>query len=678
MYEMLGLPTAETRRGRRNLLLPPGALGQSYRCARHNIPALASYTMLHRIARGAKASRALAKTARAAPSSSSWMIAATPSRSFGSSSWAAQHVLTAVPSSPSEPKYSNAFDHAAKFEAMLGKGNVITDAFDMDKYRHDWKRNFFGGSLVVTPTSTEQVQEVMKYCSAHQIGVVVQGGNTGLVGGAVGTDRGELILSMEKMNKILSIDPNTATVICEAGCILEVLNSAVSEHGFMIPLDLGPKGSCQIGGNISTNAGGLRVVRYGSLQSNVLGLEVVQANGEKLDMLRTLYKDNTGYHLKHLFIGAEGTLGVVTKIAMRLAVTPKSSAVVFSKIPSFLTIPNVLRAARDILGPNLSAFEFIDSRCIAAIRQASPHLLHRVSDTVLPENDVAFLAQHPEHKLAADHPEYGLPGEVSLLVEATGTDPETDTMKLEKFVSHLMEENLVVDAVMAQDKSQETALWLVREQCAVALIDVSRPLLPFVDPATGQAEADKVQCGYMFKFDLSLPLTVMPSVLAETMVTLQEKHGFHVLPLSHHHNGAAATNKYATTLEFCNYGHVGDQNLHLNIHMRTPCRPLPAASADADAEREFEVLAPLGLPPKQAGAMVWTFANYSHAIHHLIDDVLYHAVLKHRGSVSAEHGIGQEKIAALNMSRSTTELALMRAIKRSLDPQRILNPGKML
>lgn len=215
-------------------------------------------------------------------------------------------------------------------------------------------------------------------------------------------------------------------------------------------------------------------MRYGSLQANVLGLEVIQANGDKLDMLRTLYKDNTGYHLKHLFIGAEGTLGIVTKIALRLAVTPKSSAVVFAKIPSFLTIPKVLKAARDILGPNLSAFEFIDSRCIQAIRTAAPHLLHRVSETVLP-------GQNNPNRLGEDHPEFGLPGEVSLLVEATGTDPETDTMKLEKFVGHIMEENLVVDAVMAQDKSQELALWLVREQCAVALIDVSRPILPLVD-----------------------------------------------------------------------------------------------------------------------------------------------------------------------------------------------------
>lgn len=251
---------------------------------------------------------------------------------------------------------------------------------------------------------------------------------------------------------------------------------------YLLYIYLHSSGSCQIGGNISTNAGGLRVVRYGSLQTNVLGLEVIQANGDKLDMLRTLYKDNTGYHLKHLFIGAEGTLGVVTKIALRLAVTPKSSAVVFSKIPNFQAIPQVLRIARAVLGANLSAFEFIDSRTISAIRQAAPHLLHRVADTVLPEPDHDVLQKHPELKVTPSNPEFGIPGEVSLLVEATGTDPETDSMKLEKFVSSIMEENLVIDAVMAQDKTQETGLWLVREQCAVALIDLSRRIIPFHDP----------------------------------------------------------------------------------------------------------------------------------------------------------------------------------------------------
>lgn len=175
---------------------------------------------------------------------------------------------------PPIKQYTPAISHISQFKAMLGENNVISNDFDMDKYRHDWKRNFFGGSLVCLPSNTEQISKVMAYCNANNIGVVVQGGNTGLVGGAVGTDRGELILSMERLNKVINIDQGTATVICEAGCILEILNNAVSEHGFMIPLDLGPKGSCMIGGNISTNAGGLRVVRYGSLQANVLGLEV--------------------------------------------------------------------------------------------------------------------------------------------------------------------------------------------------------------------------------------------------------------------------------------------------------------------------------------------------------------------------------------------------------------------
>jgi FAD/FMN-containing dehydrogenase len=591
--------------------------------------------------------------------------------------------MTAVPASASDlSRYSNAKDHVAMFQKILGEHNVVSDSFDMEKYCYDWKRNYFGGSLVVTPVSSDQVQEVMRYCSAHQIGVVVQGGNTGLVGGAVGTNRGELVLSMEKMNKVISIDADSATVICEAGCILENLNSAVEELGFMIPLDLGPKGSCQIGGNISTNAGGLRVVRYGSLQTNVLGLEVIQANGDKLDMLRTLYKDNTGYHLKHLFIGAEGTLGVVTKIALRLAVTPKSSAVVFSKIPNFQAIPKVLRIARAVLGANLSAFEFIDSRTISAIRQAAPHLLHRVADTVLPEPDHDVLQKHPELKVTPSNPEFGIPGEVSLLVEATGTDPQTDSMKLEKFVSSIMEENLVIDAVMAQDKTQETGLWLVREQCAVALIDLSRRIIPFHDPKDNSgvhSMLEKVWCGYLFKFDLSLSLTAMPQVLQETMLALQAK-GFHVLPAALHESSVVEKNHlYTTKLEFCNYGHVGDQNVHLNILMQTPCvvheEKNVSASHSTESAKNFEVIAPMGINSDNA---VMQFSDYAHAVHHVIDDILYAAVLRQRGSVSAEHGIGQEKKAALAMARSGPELMLMQAIKKSLDPNNILNPGKML
>lgn len=185
-----------------------------------------------------------------------------------------QNNFRRMSTSTSNNAYTPAISHIQHLKSILGENNVISNDFDMDKYRHDWKRNFFGGSLVCLPSNTEQISQIMAYCNQNDIGVVVQSGNTGLVGGAVGTDRGELILSMERLNKVINIDTGTATVICEAGCILEILNNAVSEHGFMIPLDLGPKGSCMIGGNISTNAGGLRVVRYGSLQANVLGLEV--------------------------------------------------------------------------------------------------------------------------------------------------------------------------------------------------------------------------------------------------------------------------------------------------------------------------------------------------------------------------------------------------------------------
>jgi D-2-hydroxyglutarate dehydrogenase len=173
---------------------------------------------------------------------------------------------------------------------------------------------------------------VLKYCDDHKIGVVPQGGNTGLVGGAVARNPHELIISLRRMNRIIEIDAASAVLYCEAGCILESLMQASEPLGFIVPLDLGAKGSCQIGGNVSTNAGGLRVVRYGSMQANVLGLEVVLADGTVLDMLRGLRKDNCGYHLRHLFVGAEGSLGVVTKVAIQLFPKPRNTMVMLFKV----------------------------------------------------------------------------------------------------------------------------------------------------------------------------------------------------------------------------------------------------------------------------------------------------------------------------------------------------------
>lgn len=205
--------------------------------------------------------------------------------------------------------------HVNSFERLIGTENVLSDSFEIEKYTVDWTKVYKGGSVVCLPRSTEHVSKILDYCNTNKIGVVPQGGNTGLVGGAVGETReDQLILCLEKMNTIHSI--KDAILVCDAGCILENLNNESGKFGYTVPLDLGAKGACMIGGNVATNAGGLRVVKYGTLHGSVLGLTVVQADGTILDMLRTIRKDNCGYHLPHLFIGSEGTF-VIHHIYLR-------------------------------------------------------------------------------------------------------------------------------------------------------------------------------------------------------------------------------------------------------------------------------------------------------------------------------------------------------------------------
>jgi D-2-hydroxyglutarate dehydrogenase len=221
----------------------------------------------------------------------------------------------------------------ASFKALTAVPHPDDGAMDdLEAYTSDWTRLYSGGTCVCFPSDTTEVSRVLKYCNEQQIGVVPQGGNTGLVGGAVARNPHELIVSLRRMNRIIEIDVDSAVLYCEAGCVLESLMQALEPHGLIVPLDLGAKGSCQIGGNVSTNAGGLRVVRYGSMQANVLGLEVVLADGTIIDMLRGLRKDNCGYHLRHLFVGAEGSLGVVTKVAMQLFPKPKNTMAILFKV----------------------------------------------------------------------------------------------------------------------------------------------------------------------------------------------------------------------------------------------------------------------------------------------------------------------------------------------------------
>ncbi|OWM88827.1 hypothetical protein CDL15_Pgr020781 [Punica granatum] len=253
------------------------------------------------------------------------------------------------------------------FKEILGEKNVIQDEDTLLSANTDWMHKYRGSSkLLLLPRTTEEVSSILKYCNSRCLAVVPQGGNTGLVGGSVPVFD-EVIINVSSMNNVISFDKVSGILVCEAGCILENLISFLDNRGFIMPLDLGAKGSCQIGGNVSTNAGGLRLLRYGSLHGNVLGLEAVLANGEVLDMLGTLRKDNTGYDLKHLFIGSEGSLGIVTKVSILTPPKLSSVNVAFLACKDYFSCQKLLLEAKRKLGEILSAFEFLDEQSMALV-----------------------------------------------------------------------------------------------------------------------------------------------------------------------------------------------------------------------------------------------------------------------------------------------------------------------
>ncbi|KAF7011038.1 hypothetical protein CFC21_025390 [Triticum aestivum] len=255
-------------------------------------------------------------------------------------------------------------DDVSYFKSILGDTGVVQDKDRVAVANVDWMGKYKGASqLLLLPKSTNEVSKVLAYCNSRRLAVVPQGGNTGLVGGSVPV-HDEVIVNLGGMDKIISFDNVNGILTCEAGCVLENLSTFVENEGFIMPLDLGAKGSCQIGGNISTNAGGLRFIRYGSIHGNVLGLEVVLANGTVLDMLTTLRKDNTGYDLKHLFVGSEGSLGIVTKVSILTPAKLPSTNVAFLSCNDYMSCQKLLLAARRSLGEILSAFEFMDRQCI--------------------------------------------------------------------------------------------------------------------------------------------------------------------------------------------------------------------------------------------------------------------------------------------------------------------------
>lgn len=267
--------------------------------------------------------------------------------------------------------------------AIIGQENVLTrhENDDISCFTTDWTKSFHGGTVLAFPADTEQVSAIMKYCHQHGIQVVPQSGNTSLSGGAIPV-KNELIINMKRMNRILQINQAEAVLVAESGCILENLSDEVNKYNMLVPLDLGAKGSCMIGGNVATNAGGLRVYKYGSLHHNVLGLEVVLADGTILNMLRTLRKDNSGFPLKHLFIGSEGSLGIITKVAMQLAQAPLSTRVALLKVASFENISELLMRVRADFGPSVSAIEYIDTPSLRVLAETMPHIFEEFTQFI--------------------------------------------------------------------------------------------------------------------------------------------------------------------------------------------------------------------------------------------------------------------------------------------------------
>jgi D-2-hydroxyglutarate dehydrogenase len=460
----------------------------------------------------------------------------------------------------------------AFFENVCGPSGVVTDAADLEPYNADWMGRYKGAATVaLRPRDTESVSAILRHCNERRIAVVPQGGNTGLVGGGVPVFD-EVVLSLGAMNKILSFDDSAGVVVAEAGVILEALDRHVGERGYRVPLDLGAKGSCQIGGNVATNAGGSRFLRYGSLRGSVLGLEAVLADGRVLDTLTSLKKDNTGYDLKQLHIGGEGTLGVITKVAVACPVKCSSIHTAAVKVGSFEDVRSLLRLARARLGEILSAYEFMDAESVA---MATKHLSH-VSNPLAAED--------------GDRSCY-------VLIESAGSSVEHDRAKLDQFVEEAFESGLATDGVIAESATQADALWELRESLPEAVMKAGRG-------------------GGTLKYDVSLPLADFYDIAVDARARLGDK------------------------AEVAAWGHVGDGNLHLNV-------AIPAA-------------------------------GQVQAVNALMEPWVYEWVAAKRGSVSAEHGLGQMKAGAIGYSKGAVAVDTMRLLKSALDPRGILNPHKLL
>ncbi|EPS37723.1 hypothetical protein H072_8600 [Dactylellina haptotyla CBS 200.50] len=392
-------------------------------------------------------------------------------------------------------------------DILSSPSSVISDASELEGFNTDWIRKYRGQSkLVLKPKTVEEVSAILKYCNEKYLAVVPQGGNTGLVGGSIPVFD-EIVISLAAMNSIRSFDDVSGILICDAGVILESADSYLRERGHIFPLDLGAKGSCHVGGNVSTNAGGLRLLRYGSLHGTVLGVEAVLPDGTILHDLQTLRKNNTGFDLKQMFIGAEGTIGIITGISI---LCPKKSNAVntaYFGLNSFDKVKEMFIKAKEDLGEILSAFELMDG--------LTQDIFHKASGRTYPLAD-----RYPFH----------------VLIETSGSNSEHDSAKLEAFLESVMGEEIVADGTVAQDETQAQTLWRWRE---------------------GLPEAC-AHYGGTYKYDFSIPLNDFYALVEDCRERFN-KAGL-VSPID--------GDESKPVIGVVGWGHMGDSNLHLNVPVR--------------------------------------------------------------------------------------------------------------
>jgi FAD/FMN-containing dehydrogenase len=401
-------------------------------------------------------------------------------------------------------------EDVAFFRDVLGSDRAIIDGVtkdatdDLASFNIDWMKKYRGESqLVLKPETTDQVSKILRYCNDNLLAVNPQGGNSGLAGGSVPVFD-EIVLNLSRMNSIRSFDDTSGVLVADAGVILQDADQHLMQHGYIFPLDLGAKGSCQIGGNVATNAGGLRLLRYGSLHGNVLGLEIVLPDGTIINDLCELRKNNTGYDLKHLFIGGEGTNGIITAVSIQCPQRSPAVNVAYFGLDSFDAVLLAFRKAKTYLSEILSAFELMDFQ--------SQRIYSRATGSKLP--------------LESEYPFY-------CLIETSGSSADHDSEKLSSFLEHVLQEGVVADGVLAQDESQIQSLWACRE---------------------GISEASQ-HFGGVYKYDVSIPLPRLYGLVEDTRRMFET-------------NGLMGQSEECPVIDVVGYGHMGDCNLHLNVATR--------------------------------------------------------------------------------------------------------------